>query len=454
MEEVFSALGRLFLHPLTYIAAAAVFWFHLQRVKRERKAFHTRVYDAADGLLSPLSAALAAGLLLSAAILLLGLELPAAVIPFMTVVWLLQVPFKHARWYSMTVTFALLLTVVPFLPASGSGWAWLDTQLEALQTVSLPSLGAFLLLLAAAEAMLISIDGYRQPSPDLKKSSRGKLVGMHRPQRLWILPAAVLLPAGGWEAGAWWPLLDWHSPSFGLLLLPVVLGFQLAAQARYPAEACRRAGGRMLGAVLILALLFIAVLVYLPEWLFLLGPAVLLVREVLFLSLERADSHHTSLFTVREKGLAVVHVLPKSTAAKMELTTGDIIMKVNGRDVATQREFYEALQISPAFAKLEVIDTEGEKRLTQASIYENDHYLIGCLFIPDDEGMTLSLKGMRSASVVHQDREELRRAEEKQKEAREEKEAYDEGRAYGQAAGMQDYVQNRKQREKDRYTKK
>ncbi len=82
-------------------------------------------------------------------------------------------------------------------------------------------------------------------------------------------------------------------------------------------------------------------------------------------------------------------------------------MKANGREVNSQRDFYDALQQNSAFCKLEVLDLQGELRFAQSSIFQGDHYQIGCLFVPDDKMGNLSFRGLRSSVVIHRDRTDV-----------------------------------------------
>lgn len=408
--EALLAVGRLFLHPLTYIFIFALFWYHITRVKRERKDFHTRVHDVVSGIVSPIPKGLLIGLIASVAVILIGIEVPYAIVPLITLIWMVQLPFRHARWYSLTVTLSVILLLLPFLPEGGTNAAFLDGWLLDLQTMDPLNIGVLLVILFAAETTLILNDGAKQPSPRLRKSSRGKIVGEHMMSRIWILPVLMLFPAGSVSGGEWWPLLNMHSGTFGFIVLPFLLGFQTRSQAHFPETAAAVIGKRMSLLVILSTGVLVAAFFY-PVFIFVLAALILIGRELLFITFEQDDSRRMSLFSRKERGLQVVSVLPKSTGEKMGILAGETVFKVNGIEIETQREFYDALQWNSAYAKLEVFDSNGEKRFAQGSIYAGDHYLIGCLFIPDDEGINLSLRGLRSSVLVHRDRKDVKAEE-------------------------------------------
>ncbi|PYZ92833.1 hypothetical protein CR194_14390 [Salipaludibacillus keqinensis] len=405
--EIFRALGRFFLHPLTYIFILAIFWLGFQRVQRERKDFHTRVYDVIQQVTSPLSIAIIVGLSISIGTVLLGIELPVGMMALLTAVWLLLLPLRHARWLSITVAGSIALIVAPFLPAGGTEFSWLNGWLSDLQQMNLVNLAWLLTILFIAESLLVLADGWKQSSPAIVKSKRGKMVGEHKASRLWFLPVFLLFPMGEWSGNQWWPLFELSSgETFGLALFPFLLGFQARIHSEYPMDGVKKIGKRLL--LVNIAVITLAVIAYFyPIVAFFVAAVILLGRELVYFLFTSADQRRTSLFTGREKGLKILGILPHSTANKMELEVGEIIVKANGREVNSQREFYNALQQNSAYCKLEVTDLDGELRFTQSTIFQGDHYQIGCLFVPDDEVGNLSYRALRSSVVIHQDRAEL-----------------------------------------------
>ncbi|SES38578.1 hypothetical protein [Salipaludibacillus aurantiacus] len=411
--EVLKALGRFFMHPLTYVFIIAIFWFGLMRVKRERKDFHTRVEDVIQQLTSPLPAALITAVCISGAILLLGLEMPAGMLILWSLFWLILLPFRNARWLSMTAAGSLALLIAPFLPSGGTDFAFLNQWLGDIEQMNLLNAAWLLAILFLAETLLVLSDGWKQTSPAIVKSKRGKLVGEHMAQRLWFLPLFIIFPAGEISGGGWWPVVELTGgQTFGLALFPFLLSFQARIYGEYARDGVKKIGKHYL--LLNLAVLACAAAAYYyPLFIFAVPAAVLIGKEVIYYLYKSADQRRISMFTRREKGLKILGILPHSTAAKMELLVGEIIVKTNGREVNSQRDFYDALQQNPAYCKLEVKNLHGELRFPQSSVFEKDHYQIGCLFVPDDEYGNLSSRALRSSVVINQDRAELGESEER-----------------------------------------
>ena len=63
----------------------------------------------------------------------------------------------------------------------------------------------------------------------------------------------------------------------------------------------------------------------------------------------------------------------------MGLQIGDVIRTVNGVQVQTTQQYYEALQLNRAYCKLEVIDDQGENRLVNRALYEGEHHELGVI---------------------------------------------------------------------------
>lgn len=404
--EILHAVGRFFLHPYTYVFLLVMLWFGMRRAKRERKDFHTRVHDVIQNVLSPLGIGLIFAVLISAVALAAGIGIPPGMLVLWACIWLVLVPFRHARWLSMTTAGAAAVVIAPFLPDGGTGITLVNNWLNDIQGMNLLHAAWLLTVLFVAESLLVYVDGWRQASPAVVKSKRGKLIGGHKLSRLWFLPVFMLFPTGNLTEVGWWPVIELaEGQTFGLALFPFLLGLQMSVYSELPVDSVRKIGKRLL--VLALSVTALAVGAYFyPPLLFAIPAAVLAGRELIFILHKSGDQSRVSLFARQEEGLKILGILPGSTAEKMGLQSGEIIVKTNGREIYSQRSFYDALQQNPAFCKLEVVDHNGEIRFSQSSVFENDHYQAGCLFVPDDEFGNLSFKALRSSVVIHQDRAE------------------------------------------------
>ncbi|TMW72402.1 hypothetical protein [Alteribacter natronophilus] len=405
IQELIRGIGRLFTQPLLYLAVLTALWIGIRRVRRERNDFHTRIYDTVHDLFFPVTAGLAAGAFLTVAVLGLGIVIPSSIFFLIAAVWVLLLPFRNSRWLSLTFTGSIALIAAQFLPVSGWGNPWIDTQLTSIAEMSAVSMAWLLALLMIAEAGLVLISGPRRTNPLLVKTKRGKTAGSHELNRLWIAPSMFLLPAGGialTEAGAW-PLTADGAAAVGLLLFPAVLGFKVRSGAGYPDEEVKKTGAGLL-AVALAAAGLAALALFFPAAA-LAVPAVLLGgRELVSYFQQKRGKKRQTLFFAREEGLVVLGVIPGLIGDKLGVKIGEQLQRVNGKTVSTQVELYEALQLNSAYCRLEVIDREAQVRFVQSSLYENDHYQLGLIFVPDPDQGTLSNRALRYSLVLQRDR--------------------------------------------------
>ncbi|MBU9722256.1 MULTISPECIES: S1C family serine protease [Bacillaceae] len=403
--EILRAFGRLWLHPLTYLFFITALWFGIRRVKRERKDFHTRVYDYIHDLTFPLLSSLVFALALSIIIALIGIEIPIGMLLLIGAVWILFIPFMSARWLSMTLVGSIAFLITFFLPEGGTAYPWLNNALLEIQLMNHTGFGWLLVLLLLAESLLVLSNGWKKTTPVLFTSSRGKTVGGHKVNRLWFLPIFVLIPAGTISFDGWWPLFQSSgSGGSGFMFVPFILGVHGLVTSGIPIDGVKKIGNRLLLLGIIAAFIAGAA----TYWSFLLpviAGVIIIGREFIYFFHQSRDRSRNSLFVPKQEGLTVLGVLPYTTADKLGIEVGETITKVNGWHVSSQRELYEALQKNSAYCKLEVLDHSGELRFAHSSIFQGDHYQIGLLFAPDDGGESnLSARGLRSSVVIHHDR--------------------------------------------------
>ncbi len=403
--ELLKAVGQIFLHPLTYIFFLTAIWLGFRRVKRERMDFHTRVYDFIHEITFPLLVGLAGAGILSAIILTAGIEIPLGMFILIAVLWVLLLPFKQVRWLSMTTVGAIAMLLTFVLPEGGTQYFVINEWLTEINKMNVTGFAWLLAILFVTEAIFHLIQGWKKTTPRLRKSKRGKTVGVHEVNRLWFLPIFLLVPGGALASVGWWPLFPAaEGDSSGLILVPFILTCQVAVQSQLPEQGIKQFGKRML-VVSFIPIIVASVAIVWPFLAPLVAAIILFSKEILYFSYHSMDNSRNSMYGNQAEGLMVLGVLPGSTAEKMEVQVGEVISKVNGYEVDSQRDLYEALQFNPAYCKLEVVNLDGEIRFAQSSRYEGDHHQIGILFIPDDTNINLSPRALRSSVVIHKDRE-------------------------------------------------
>lgn len=382
--ELLKGIGLFFLHPLFYILVLFSLFLGYKRVQKERRDFHTRVYDVIDDLITPLVPGLLAGLLLSIAIVSLGIVLPVGVIVLFSLVYVVILLTGQARWLSVAYTGSLTLLVALVLPKIETGTALIDKWIAEINAVHLGGLAILIGLLIFIEGMLILKNSSKHSSPILLKSKRGKTIGAHELRKIWILPVLFLLPSGVIPISDLWPVISTQSTHVGFIMVPFGIGFQQVVRSTLPVYAIINYGKRVL--LVGIGVLGLAILsLYVPIFIPFAAVMALLGRELIEIAQKLHEENEINMYTQRENGLVILGVIPKSPASKMNAKVGEVIIKVNSVKVKTNQQFYEALQLNSAFCKLEIIDENGEIRFGQTALYDGKHHQVGLLFVHQDK---------------------------------------------------------------------
>lgn len=374
---------RLFVNPVFYMAFILSLALAFRRVHKERLHFHTRVYDVVSDLYHTFIPGLFAGLILYGLFIGLGFMLQEDVIVLlMAVTFLLSLTFRP-RYLSPAFVIFLTATVVIFLPELETNITWWNEWIAGIQIGSLPYLFLLMAAFLFVEAMLIMFQAKRKPSPRKVVGKRGKAIGGFKTERVWLVPTFLLIPGFGLERIEWWPFFG-SGDSFAFMLVPFLIGYDQFQTYDLPDRALKRDGTRL--ALVAFTALPLAVLAFLYDWLLtaFLGMAVLCFsRFALYALTRKQNESRPAFFTLRNKGVQILAIVPKSPAADMNVKVGEVIRRVNGIEVRNATQFYEALQTNPTFFKLDVIDERGELRFEQRPLYENEHHALGLLFVDE-----------------------------------------------------------------------
>lgn len=378
-REIVEGLGRMFTLPFLYIALGMVLFLSAKRMKRERSVFGTRVFDRFSEWKGTWMTGVITGFLLSVIAVAGGMVVTYPLLFLIAAVLLLVSLTGKLSWHSPAYTLGfsyLLLLILPYLPDSFLAHRWV----APLQETPLPVLAVLLSVLLFAEAILQLNTSPSETFPERIKGRRGMWIGEHVAKKMALVPFFALLPAGSIESFAsWWPLLSVGGESYGLILIPFVIGWEWRARGQSPVIAAKTLGRHtFLLAIIVLALTIGSIFV---ELLSLGAIIVSLVGRELILVFHRIREEKPAFFSANSTGVRILGVIPGSPAAQMGLVPGELIERVNAVPVRTENQFYEALQNTGAFTKLEVRDEWGENRYVQRAMYEGEHYELGLVFV-------------------------------------------------------------------------
>lgn len=379
--EIARAIGRLFMNPIFYIAILMAIYLGYRRVKRERKFFHIRIlwgWSEAIGLLKE-------GLLISLCISILsigfGLTVPIQFLYVATIISFIALIIYVFHLLSPIIIFTVSLATLFLLDNFNVSINMLGIEIDGAKMNEGIAVTAAILAgaLLVAEGMLIRKYGAQYASPIVENSKRGLKAIAFLSKKIWVLPIFFVIPGNVIDAYfPWWPQFSLDSTHFSFVLFPILIGFQQMTRHTLPVYLYTKLGR----AVIILGELVIigGLVAYFAP---IVGFAMLVVGlvarigiSIRFVTREQKDVYAVS---AKSSGVMIAGVLPNSPAEKMGLDVGEIIRKVNGVEVHSERQLYEALQINAAHCRLEVLNHQNEVRLTQHVVYNGDHHRIGLL---------------------------------------------------------------------------
>jgi len=379
--EIARAIGRLFINPIFYIAIIMAIYLGYRRVKRERKFFNIRIlwgWSETIGLLKE-------GLLISIGISIIsigfGLTIPVEFLYVATFISFIALILYVFHLLSPIILFTVSLVVLYLFEYFDVSIKLLSFDISGVKLDEGIAVTTAILagLLLAAEGILISKYGAQYASPIVENSKRGLKAVAFLSKKIWVLPIFFVVPGNVIDGFfPWWPQISIGSTQFSLVVFPIIIGFQQMTRHTLPVYLYPKLGRSvlLLGELVIIGGLVAFFLPIVGYAMLLIGVVARIVISIRFVLHEQKDVYAVS---AKSSGVMIAGVLPNSPAEKMGLDVGEIIRKVNGVEVHSEQQLYEALQINAAHCRLEVLNHQNELRLTQHVVYNGDHHRIGLL---------------------------------------------------------------------------
>jgi PDZ domain len=372
-------LGAFFFNPLLYLGLLFAVYLGYIRVKRERKNFTIRVKDGWFEFRTYIKKGWLLGLIFSIVVFLIGFMIPLAYVFTLTVVTVILSIFLKPGALSAAYTFGISFFIILAIEYSDIELPILQGILDQVTKEVIPGaalLTGFLLLI---EGNLISKSASQHTSPKLVRSKRGLRVGIHESKRLWLIPMLVLIPSNALSIPIdFWPIVPTPSGGFTFLFVPFWLGFGAQIRSQHPERGVRVIGKQV--TILGTIVTFISAVGFWYPIASIVAVGIAIIGRILISVVYYVkDDAQIFYFSRGNQGIVVLDIIPGSPADKMGLQIGDVIRTVNGVQVQTTQQYYEALQLNRAYCKLEVIDDQGENRLVNRALYEGEHHELGVI---------------------------------------------------------------------------
>lgn len=378
LVELVKGIGKFFLQPLLYWSIVLVFVAGILRVKRERKQFGYKLFKLFSEWKHTWFFSIVTGLVLSIVCLTVGIVFPYEVILLISIVTiLLSVRFRFSLLsasYIIGVTYLIVL----FAPTILQQQNILDPMI--FSNISLVGLSIILGLFLFIEAFLLFRIKRNETFPRLALSNRGEWIGQHHIKKLAVIPFFMPVPNGLITSFAtYWPFFPVGSETYSLLLFPFLIGIDYTTKRQIPTVVTKEIARKTM--YLAVFVTVFAMISKMNSWFSLLAVLVGIIGKEFIHYQQRAKEKNKSSYFNR--GLKVLGIIPGTPAERLGILVGETILKVNGHKITTPDEFYEALQASGSFFKLDLLDEQGEIRFLQSPLYEGDHYKLGIIFTDD-----------------------------------------------------------------------
>lgn len=376
--ELMKGIGRVFLNPLLYWSFLLILIVGYKRIQRERNNFGVKIFDVFSEWKNTWMISILTGLFISLLTIGLGLVFSYETILILSIiVIILSISFRLSLLsasYTIGITFLLIL-LSPLLLRFQKV---IDIDLYSM--IDFTSLVILLGIFLIAEAILLRTVSREETFPDLSLSDRGIWIGQHRLKKLTIIPFFVLIPTGMITPFApFWPYFSIGDETYSILLVPFIIGFDYLVRGSLPQDAARKISKSVSLLGLIVILLAIGS-IYI-SWLSIIAVFIAIVgREFINYKHRVEDKSSLPYFNPVANGLKVLAVIPGTPGDRLGILVGETVLKVNGQEINSVKDFYIALQESGAYFKLDVLNDENEVRFVQSALYEGDHHELGLIF--------------------------------------------------------------------------
>ncbi|WP_156645981.1 PDZ domain-containing protein [Lentibacillus sp. JNUCC-1] len=368
--ELLKGVGRLFLNPLLYWAVLLVLIVGLKRHQRDRRNFGMKIFGQGTEVSYTILPSLIIGAVISLLMVGVGVVFSYQTLMVLAVVVILLSVSFRLTLLSASYTIGVAYIVLLFLPLIFTRQSYFEKNL--FSNTNFVGLAILLGVFLIVEGIILKRVKKSHTYPDLMLSERGGWIGQHHLGKMAVIPFFTLIPAGAIEPFAeYWPYVSFGGDSYGLLVFPFIIGFDYAARGSQPEKAAEKLAGSII--LLGFFVLLLSIGSVFAGWL----SAVAIVfgivgKEWINYRHRVSESSKRPYFPAGDGGLTILDIIPDSPAERLDIIAGDHVKKVNGQQVASIQSFYEALQGSGAFFKLELIDTRGEVRFVQGALYEGN----------------------------------------------------------------------------------
>lgn len=374
---IVTAIGKFFLNPLIYWIIFITFMMSKRRIKDEQRQFRQVLFPMGAEFSRTSKITIIGSLFVSLIAILLNITFVHEIILFLSIIiFIISFAFGF-KLLSAVYTLGLTFMLFKFLQLY-------DNRLFELGFISNHTFASIALLIALflfIEAALYKTVSNENAFPEIAKSKRGSLFGLHHLQRASIVPFFVFIP--GEITIASLPVIPYFTiggESISFAFVPFIVGFHHIVKGQLPHVAAEklRKNNRMLAfLVLIMAL----VSFYLPG-IAIVTIAIAVIGKLYINNLfERDERNRELIYLALKNELKVLAIVPHSPAEQLGIMVGDTITKVNEREVQTITELNDELSNLIRYPKFEVLSSNYQVRHISNNEFKGNFMELGFIFV-------------------------------------------------------------------------
>lgn len=260
------------------------------------------------------------------------------------------------------------------------------------------------------EAILIYL-GRKEDNIPIFISQNGKITGAFIKQKYYAIPFILLTltanPYSMWqnEIVLTWRTVFSNSQAIagGVALLLTgaiaVTNYSSISMSTKPEEKCRNDAVKyLIGSLLLFLLAFFLDKIIALKWI---GAVfALLYRELIYQYALFKERKNPALYTVVNRGLRILEVIPGGTADKMKINRGEIILNLNGKPVQSEDGIKHILSGSPTYIWMHTQDAGGQVRVYEHKCYPDGVRDLGIIVVPKDWEITYQVDEYENFTIL------------------------------------------------------
>lgn len=375
--EIVKAIGKFFLNPLIYWIIFITFVMSKRRIKDEQTQFQQELFPIGAEFKHTGKITIFGSLFITLIAIFLNITFVHEIILFLSIIiFIISFAFGFKL---LSAVYTLSLTFILFKILEMYGNRLFELGFITNHTFS--SIALLIALFLFVEAALYNVITNENAFPEIQKSKRGSLLGLHHLQKATIVPFFVFIP-GEITIGSL-PIIPYFTiggENISFAFVPFIVGFHHIVTSHLPIEVAQklRKNNRSLA---FLVLIVSLVSFYLPGIaIAAIGLAIVGKLYINYL-FEQDERNQEATFLELNNELNILAIVPNSPAHNLGLKVGDTITKVNDIEVTTLAQLNDELSNPIRYPNFEVIASNYRVRQIENRQYKGSFTELGIIFL-------------------------------------------------------------------------